>query len=312
MKIAIIDDGIDKEIAENGLHMNFHYHNVSFIPEQGIRHGTKVAGIIEKYCLGAKEYEIYDVMNVQETSCSMAVIAALEDLLCHETDIVLMCLVVQNKKAFKRIKELCHELRERGSILIASVSNSGDYSFPAVLDDVIGVGRMANRQSAVCWNGKEGIQLLGDVTPEFVKLGKETRTIFSGTSKAAAVAAALVSEQCKEGMKSYGQMFKIFQEAFPYNAGNMLEQIEQGEYRIKLQNKQMYKRIFNTLKEMGYHLSSDGSDYYFNRIAQDTDEFAWLIPEVINRLDIPAVPERMHYFDFISAYALADYLGKYI
>ncbi len=312
MKIAVIDDGIDKETAENGMHINCHYHYVNHKPEQGIRHGTKVVGIVEKYSSDTKEYEIYDVMNTKETSCSMAVTAALEDLLHHRVDVILMCLVIQNDKTFERIRKLCHELRERGSILIASASNSGDYSFPAVLDDVIGVGRMADRQSAVCWYEKEGIQLLGDVTPEFVKLGKEIRTVFSGTSKAAAVVAAMVSEQCNEGMKSYEQIQKMFQDRFPCKKGNMLEQVEHGEYRVDLQDKQMYKRISDVLKQMGYHLSGDESDCYFSRIARDTDEFAWLIPEIINRLDMPVVPEKMHYFDFISVYALADYLGKYV
>ncbi len=60
MKIAVIDDGIDKETAENGMHINCHYHYVNHKPKQGIRHGTKVVGIVEKYSSDTKEYEIYD------------------------------------------------------------------------------------------------------------------------------------------------------------------------------------------------------------------------------------------------------------
>ncbi|MCM1234927.1 MAG: S8 family serine peptidase [Ruminococcus flavefaciens] len=148
MKIAIIDDGVNKEIVEYDMGINCHYHYINHISKQDIRHGTKVIETVEKYSCITKEYEIYDVMNTKKSSSSMAVIAALENLLHHKADIILMCLVIQNDETFERIGKLCHELRERGSILIASASNSDDYSFPAVLEDVIGVGRMADCRSA--------------------------------------------------------------------------------------------------------------------------------------------------------------------
>lgn len=73
-------------------------------------------------------------MNTQEIFSFMAVTVTLEELLSHKVNVVLMCLVVKNGKAFEKIMKLCHELREKGSILIASASNSGDYSFLAVLE----------------------------------------------------------------------------------------------------------------------------------------------------------------------------------
>lgn len=46
MKISVIDDGIDKEIAENGLHINYRYYDVNQIVGNGIRHETKVVGTV--------------------------------------------------------------------------------------------------------------------------------------------------------------------------------------------------------------------------------------------------------------------------
>lgn len=170
----------------------------------------------------------------------------------------------------------------------------------------------------LCWrcdwrgkNGKDGIQLLGNVTPEFIKVGKIKRTIFSGTSKAAAREAAVLLEQCVKGRKSFEHMIRTWKENLPYNAGNMLEQIESRGYKVKLHNEQLYEKIAGILKQMGYDLKDDGSDCYFDRIVRDTEEFAWLIPEILNRFDVSVVPEEMHYFDFMSVYALANYLEKY-
>jgi len=170
MKIAVIDDGVDIEDIKPGIVIKKSDCKISG-SNTGVRHGSKVVCTIEKYNSSYKEYYIYDVISGGDSAAK--IIKALEELLTDKADVILMSLIIHNKTYHSRIEELCRKLTKEGTIIVAAGANRESvYPFPACLDCVIGVGRAACLSGVMIWNNKEDLQVLGDVTPEFVPVNE--------------------------------------------------------------------------------------------------------------------------------------------
>lgn len=146
MKIAVIDGGIDKRLLSRS-----HLLNDMIVGQEGsvyarttetvtTEHGTICAKIIEKYADEPPEFYSLSVFDNEEmtTSCDVLV-SALRWCHVHKVPLVHMSIGSRCAADFGKITAEINKLIAAGQIVVAAISNVGQYTVPAQLGGVIGV-----------------------------------------------------------------------------------------------------------------------------------------------------------------------------
>lgn len=146
MKIAVIDSGIDKSFLCKGrLFLDMIVGKEGRLYERTVEpllteHGTICAQIIEKYTDEPPQFYSLCVFDNEEmkTSCD-TLISALR--WCYDNKIPLIHMSIGSRCAadFEKIRLETQKLIAAGQIIVAAVSNAGQYTVPAQLSGVIGV-----------------------------------------------------------------------------------------------------------------------------------------------------------------------------
>lgn len=146
MKIAVIDSGIDKSFLCKGrLFLDMIVGKEGRLCERTVEpllteHGTICAQIIEKYTDEPPQFYSLCVFDNEEmkTSCD-TLISALR--WCYDNKIPLIHMSIGSRCAadFEKIRLETQKLIAAGQIIVAAVSNAGQYTVPAQLSGVIGV-----------------------------------------------------------------------------------------------------------------------------------------------------------------------------
>lgn len=146
MKIAVIDSGIDKSFLCKGtLFLDMIVGKEGRLCERTVEpllteHGTICAQIIEKYTDETPQFYSLCVFDNEEmkTSCD-TLISALR--WCYDNKIPLIHMSIGSRCAadFEKIRLETQKLIAAGQIIVAAVSNAGQYTVPAQLSGVIGV-----------------------------------------------------------------------------------------------------------------------------------------------------------------------------
>lgn len=146
MKIAVIDSGIDKSFLCKGtLFLDMIVGKEGRLCERTVEpllteHGTICAQIIEKYTDEPPQFYSLCVFDNEEmkTSCD-TLISALR--WCYDNKIPLIHMSIGSRCAadFEKIRLETQKLIAAGQIIVAAVSNAGQYTVPAQLGGVIGV-----------------------------------------------------------------------------------------------------------------------------------------------------------------------------
>ncbi len=158
IKVAVIDDGIDREELADGTKLLCDLVADDVTGEVRTRrgddarlmlHGTVCAKIIETYAPEADFISIciFDVMPLQTRIGQL--LTALEWCLRERIPVVHMSVGTQCLSDYGRIQPAIAAMVSKGQILIASESNRGGYTMPAHLGGVIGVSAEETE------NGKE-------------------------------------------------------------------------------------------------------------------------------------------------------------
>lgn len=186
IKIAILDSGIKKE------HKEFVNKKITALTlsilddkvieneycEDEIGHGTAVHYLIDKL---TDKKEIYDfkIMSNQKMLKLEDLELILEYINNYKTkfDIINISLGIVQCDDTSKLQEICDKIYAKGTIIVAAFDNNGAISFPAALNNVIGVDGSTNlatindfiyiENSAINVIGKNYIQKVAWTNPEY-------------------------------------------------------------------------------------------------------------------------------------------------
>jgi putative serine protease len=246
MKIAIIDSGIDSRIESNSIISKRNYTSETINDKLG--HGTNMYRIISERCKSA-DYIICKVLNDIGTSTIDQCCHALSDLIDDDVDIVCMPVAIRNIVSYDKVKtiiKLCDKLVERGKVIICSYSNRDCESYPAKLDNVIGIFGGFFQTENEFWYYVEKKNIVVDFSPQCVRSIGGRREFFSGNSKACAVATAMLSNNVSDIKKIYEYlMYNAYKkewntEDINRNFNTILDGNYNTEFKIKI-NKAEFK-----------------------------------------------------------------------
>lgn len=203
MTIAIVDSGISPLCIS---HKNI-THTYKLIKkadsymiqesqsEDVLGHGTAVADII--YRINSEvEFLSLNIYNEEIELDEDALLCALEFLAQSEIhiDIINISAGVTYITCYYRLKNICDKIREKGTIIISAFDNDGAISYPAALENVIGVDVTNN------YTDRNSISLVENaivnvVLPNtFYRVNwKNKKTIMKGASFASAKITGLIS-----------------------------------------------------------------------------------------------------------------------
>lgn len=200
MVIAVIDSGINSKVRNIKIvnKVCFCYgHNGQIERTTDTKdlngHGTLICKLIQSIN-SENSFFIVKILNKENRASSELLIRALEYLLDYEIDIVLMSLATVDDRNLDKLKLCVRNLYNRNVVMISSVHNKYPISYPAVFDEVLGVCGMKFYSNEIYFDEKKNIEFIADSSFLYGDFnGKEMR-ILAGTSKAAAVVAARISQ----------------------------------------------------------------------------------------------------------------------
>lgn len=147
VRIAVVDSGIDEtfgtlkdHIVESvGLEINEDGYivEVEAFPEKNM-HGTVVACIIQQLSPNV-EFINVKVLDEELKADSRVLLNALCKVFDYQPDIIHMSLGTQEKKYIPYFEKIVEESKNNHVMIVAAADNSGNVSYPAYLNGVIGV-----------------------------------------------------------------------------------------------------------------------------------------------------------------------------
>lgn len=207
--IAIIDSGIDTnnyEFSNNiiggvGFEYDIKTGNViktlDYEDENG--HGTSCAAIIKREVEEAGMF-IIKILNKDCSTHSKALIEALKCIAEIDNIRLVNLSVATTKELYKdELKEICDLLYDKGKILVSSLENRSDRSYPSVFKNVIGVrGKRFDFSGDYWYDSKSQIQCVSDYTPVLVPSINNSYRLFGSNSKSTPLMAGRIAKILNE------------------------------------------------------------------------------------------------------------------
>lgn len=128
-------------------------------------HGTACASVIKKECPNIDLYS-FKVLN-EDGICNLQMLeTALSFIRGMDIKLINLSLSIQDKVDLTNLNKICNELICDGKILIASLNNHRTKSYPAILNNCIGVqGFILDTINSLWFNSWKKIQCVIDNTP---------------------------------------------------------------------------------------------------------------------------------------------------
>lgn len=173
VKVAILDTGIDKNhdylkdniIGGVSFHCNHHHIFASKKYDDDNGHGTSCSSIIKKEF---KNIEIFSVKILDKQGrCNLRVLEeALQYILDTDIKLINLSLSIMNSEMVQDLYNICDTLTKVGKIIVCSLANGFEKSYPAVFDNVIGVrGFILEHENSFWYNKNQKIQCIMDNNP---------------------------------------------------------------------------------------------------------------------------------------------------
>ncbi len=201
VNIAVVDSGLNYEYRDKYL-KNKIIGGCSFIIENNAifliedeyegsnGHGTGCVSIINR-CLEKARFYIIKISDYSGRTSSELLIEALRHLLKIDVDIINISLATSSEKDIVEMESICNQLYSQGKVIVASVSNDGEVSYPAYFKNVIGVDRDDfDDLLDYRYNPDKRVQAICDGYPELIPY--TTKGILGGSSKASALFSAII------------------------------------------------------------------------------------------------------------------------
>ncbi|MCT4507718.1 MAG: S8 family serine peptidase [Tepidibacter sp.] len=173
VKVAVLDTGIDKKhdyLKDNiigGISFDFNDNYIiasdNYNDENG--HGTSCASIIKREF---EDIEIFavKVLNKYGKSNIQVLEEALKYILKTDIRLINLSLSVIESEMVEDLYRICNELIKNGKIIVSSLANGFEESYPAMFDNVIGVkGFILEDENSFWYNKDYNIQCVIDNNP---------------------------------------------------------------------------------------------------------------------------------------------------
>lgn len=204
--VAIIDSGInmlDTELCSavtKGFNIKYVHGKIVYTENYNDLngHGTYCAMIIKRLCPDVK-LTIIKILDENKMGQSECLLEALNYLYYNPVNIINMSLAIQDVHSKHKLCSVCNKLRKRGTILVSSLANHREYSYPAIFDDVIGVkGSLCLKEREYIYHSNRAIQCQSSSIPILVERMDGTYTFFGGNSKAAANVSGIIADMIQK------------------------------------------------------------------------------------------------------------------
>lgn len=325
VKVAILDTGIDKKheylrdniIGGITFKCKDDYIATSDKYDDNHGHGTVCASIIKKEF---EDIEVFVVKVLDDNGKSNVQI--LEEALKYllETDIRLinLSLSLMNGEIIQDLYKICNKLYEKGKILVCSLANGFEESYPAIFDNVIGVkGFILESEESFWYNKNEKIQCIVDNNPYIACDINNSYKLFGKCNSQAC--AKLTGKIAKILYKNPKISLNELQDKLELDAikNKWLYKDLQESKRYPDYKEYLYKRDNKNLIEIKNILKSflgiDKPDDYFyeyglfsSYIELSYDNCFKLIKLIEKRFDIKFDYMDISRYDFISIYTLTQ------
>lgn len=207
MNIAIIDSGINvnnKQIAHSILDgisicSGSELSTSDYMDSNG--HGTYCAEIITRICPHCKLI-IVKILNSNNQGSSECLLRALKYLEDKDVDIINMSLSTYHNDFREKLQKVCERLHARGVVLVSSLANHAQSSYPAVFSSVLGVKGetfLGEREYIYCPD--QSVQCIASSVPVLVNDLDGKYGFFGGNSKATAIITGILAELLRRDEK---------------------------------------------------------------------------------------------------------------
>lgn len=173
VKIAILDTGIDRSheyLKDNiigGIGFNYDDKYIlrtnNYDDDNG--HGTACASVIKNEFLDVELF-IVKILDKQGKANIQILEEALKYILNTNIRLINLSLSVMRSENVAGLYKVCEELTKKGKIIVSSLANGFEESYPAIFDNVIGVkGFILEDENTFWYNRNENIQCIIDNNP---------------------------------------------------------------------------------------------------------------------------------------------------
>ncbi|MBS1279588.1 S8 family serine peptidase [Clostridioides difficile] len=173
IKIAVIDTGVDinheylKDVIGGGISFEYDekyiFTSDNYCDYNG--HGTACVSTIKNEFRNL-EFFIVKIMDEYGKTNIQILEEALKYLLNTDISIINLSLSVMNSNEVDDLYKICEELHKKGKIIVSSVANGYEETYPAIFDNVIGVkGFILEDENTYWFNKNEKVQCIADDNP---------------------------------------------------------------------------------------------------------------------------------------------------
>ncbi|GAA3657720.1 S8 family serine peptidase [Asaccharospora irregularis] len=331
VKIAIIDTGIDKNheyfkynvFDGIGLESKRDYIFVSDKYEDDNGHGTSCVSIIKKEF---EEVEFFVVKALDKLG--RANIQILEESLRYlleiDVKIINLSLSVMESKIAEDLYDICEKLKNQGKIIICSVANGFEFSYPANFDNVIGVkGFILEGEDAIWYNKKYDIQCIID-NNSYLTCDLDNKYSLFGQCNSMA-AARLTGKIAKIVYKNPKFELDDLEEVLEVNAlrNEWADKDMESSKRYPIFkneksviNENILKGVIEIIRDR-FKIDESNNEWYEcslfnNNIGLNGDNCFEIIMKLEEKFDIKFDYMNISRYDFISIYTLAELVEKNI
>ncbi|MBT2291475.1 hypothetical protein J7E73_20585 [Paenibacillus albidus] len=198
-KIVVIDSGISPQF-ETGEQRSYKIDDGKLIKSESVDnngHGTYVNQLIQyasdKRCLITN----YRLLNNELRGKSKDLLIMLENI-PEDTDIINLSLSTPMTDSVKDLERICEKLIRKDILIIASVSNKNQISYPAEFSSAFGVkGEFFKKSEKIRYEINGKFYIVADKTPIVVKSVDGGFTFFGGNSKSTAYVSGVLAKIIK-------------------------------------------------------------------------------------------------------------------
>ena len=210
IKIAIIDSGISSASSfenrviggksvyakDDGIYMGDDYSDCN-------GHGTKCAYVIQKYCESAFFFVLKVTQGGTSFSSLYILIEALKILIHMDIDVINISMSIIEKRENNELNNILKILRAQHKIVVISVKNGKQESYPANNENCIGVREenLFEYKHRFIYRGKSKIQVVTKFYPVFVHDQNLRYGWFFGNSMATAYISGIIGNYIEKNGK---------------------------------------------------------------------------------------------------------------
>lgn len=178
--VALVDSGINYNDVFFLNHLNggrtFLQDNETYMDDNG--HGSLCASAIIKENPNVRLY-VEKVLDKNNCSTLNILEKALETLLKEDIQIISLSLTLTEMQRERQLGKICAELTRQGKIVVCTLANGSNKSYPANYQSTIGVkGLILENPDAYWFNRKKRIQAVVDTNPYLLRNSNESYQLF--------------------------------------------------------------------------------------------------------------------------------------